>query len=481
MAAVAEKSREPSRERHDRAGEVSSRQGPVRRRGGEVDEQPGHGLHQSSGVEPTPSKLHRSAESSGAPHTRESPGHAATRTAGGTWRSVDPAAKSPGDVLCGSGLALSSSPGADTSSCSDSHNRVRKEADGPHGDSGKQAQGDDDERKEARQIGVGRRCSKETGHRDATYVEPSDGAERARPEKGGLRRDASRDRRHRKEQQRQEQRSRERKRKGAFEDSALSTVDQRAKRESKRRREGETEGGRKGQGPSESDAPEILVDEESLETVLTGDDGVASLEMLKTWLATEETGGLSVAQSGALLALSVWRSGTPLGAYLHRVLEPGSDDGEKGGRQRGVLPIPLLPDVEAELKKLFESGEFRRLAVSWGAKRQNKEKAARQARKTGMLLWHGLVVTGMNFLWTGGGAAGKVCRGAPTKVQQRALDRLWETVRDFLDDTSEVGKEAGGRTHLLSKGDRRESAPVNAGSNTPRTPARWIWRKRASH
>ena len=164
----------------------------------------------------------------------------------------------------------------------------------------------------------------------------------------------------------------------------------------------------------------------------------SSLEMFKRWLETEETGGLSVAQTGALLALSVWRSGTPLGSYLHQVLQPGPDDGDSGRRQRGILPLPLLPDARAEMEKLFNEGEFRRLAGSWGAKKQNKEKAAKQIRRSGMLLWHGLVVTGINALWTGGGNSGKVHRGGPSKAQQMALARIWDVVRDFVDDRSET-------------------------------------------
>ena len=90
------------------------------------------------------------------------------------------------------------------------------------------------------------------------------------------------------------------------------------------------------------------------------------------------------------------------------------------------------------MEKLFNEGEFRRLAGSWGAKKQNKEKAAKQIRRSGMLLWHGLVVTGINALWTGGGNSGKVHRGGPSKAQQMALDRIWDVVRDFVDDRSET-------------------------------------------
>lgn len=64
----------------------------------------------------------------------------------------------------------------------------------------------------------------------------------------------------------------------------------------------------------------------------------SSLEMFKRWLESEETGGLSVAQTGAL-AFSIWRSGTPLGSYLHQLLEPGPDDGDAGRRQRGIPPM----------------------------------------------------------------------------------------------------------------------------------------------
>ena len=136
-------------------------------------------------------------------------------------------------------------------------------------------------------------------------------------------------------------------------------------------------------------------------------------------------------------ALAIYRSGTPLGRYLERLVKPGSDVGREGRRQRNVLPLPLLPDSITELEKLFEHGEFRRLAGTWGAKKGSKDKAAKEMRRVGLLVWHGLATCLMNFLWSGGGAQGPVHVGPITKAQQLSLDRTWELVKDFVDDTSE--------------------------------------------
>jgi hypothetical protein len=90
------------------------------------------------------------------------------------------------------------------------------------------------------------------------------------------------------------------------------------------------------------------------------------------------------------------------------------------------------------MSKLFETGEFKRLAGSWGAKKTNKEKAAKEMRRVGLLVWHGIVVCLVNFLCCGGGAKGPVHRGAVSKAQKLANDRLWNLVRDFVDDHSET-------------------------------------------
>ena len=179
-------------------------------------------------------------------------------------------------------------------------------------------------------------------------------------------------------------------------------------------------------------------EQESLETVGVADDGETLLDAMKSWLRQEECGGLTVSQSGALMALATFRSGTPLGRYLERLVKPGSDVGAEGSRQRSLLPLPLLPDSITEMSKLFETGEFKRLAGSWGSKKTNKEKAAKEMRRVGLLVWHGMVVCLVNFLWCGRGAKGPVHRGAVSKAQKLANDRLWNLVRDFVDDHSET-------------------------------------------
>eukprot|EP00438_Fugacium_kawagutii_P006300 Skav233308 [mRNA] locus=scaffold4193:88579:93795:+ [translate_table: standard] len=159
--------------------------------------------------------------------------------------------------------------------------------------------------------------------------------------------------------------------------------------------------------------------------------GKEAVEVLRSWLRQEDAGNLSAAQSGA------YRSGTGVGEYLSRCV-PGPS-GERTGRQRSLLPLPLLADSRTELQHLFETGEFRKIAGSSSSKKKLvKEKAARAARRAGLLIWHGLVTTLINVMWTGGGKSGRIHQGAVSKGQEKAQERLWETVKRFLDDTSET-------------------------------------------
>ena len=209
------------------------------------------------------------------------------------------------------------------------------------------------------------------------------------------------------------------------------------------RKRSESEGARKRKGPGAGDGqneePDAETDweQESLQSAQVEEGGEHLLGVLKSWLQSEECGGLSISQCGALLAVAAFRSGTPLGSYLSRALVPGSSSGQRNRRQRSLLPLPLWDDSVTELKKLQEEGEFRRLAGSWAEKKMSKDKAGRLSRKVGLLVWHGLTVTVLNFLWTGGGGKGEVAAGPPGKAQSQALDRIWELVKVFVDDNSE--------------------------------------------
>ena len=196
------------------------------------------------------------------------------------------------------------------------------------------------------------------------------------------------------------------------------------KREVERREEEEPDAEACGQ---ESDASEV------------GSEMMAeSLAELRRWLNENDVKGLSVAQMGAHLAIQIQKSGVSLATYMDRMLARPDNEQERE-RQRGVLPLPCLEDSKEAVSQALESGEFKRLAGSWSQKKGMAHgKVHREMRKKGLLIWHFLVVTALNFLWNGMKAGGKVCHRAATKAQKMAQDRIWTAVRIFVDDVSEV-------------------------------------------
>eukprot|EP00438_Fugacium_kawagutii_P032030 Skav203167 [mRNA] locus=scaffold371:249779:253293:+ [translate_table: standard] len=167
---------------------------------------------------------------------------------------------------------------------------------------------------------------------------------------------------------------------------------------------------RKGEGKEATEKPNTDEGPEEMTTAGSSnleEESEEALEVLRQWLRSEETGGLSAAQSGALLALTAYRSGTGVGHYLSRCVSGPS--GTRTKRQRSLLPLPLLDDSVAELKRLFESGEYRKLAGPAGSgKKKNK-----------------------------GGRSGRVHSGAVSNAQEEARQRLFQAVKVFMDDTSE--------------------------------------------
>ena len=71
----------------------------------------------------------------------------------------------------------------------------------------------------------------------------------------------------------------------------------------------------------------------------------------------------------------------------------------------------------------------------------SSSKIHREMRRNGLLLWHFLLVGALNFMWEGSKPTGRVCHGPPSRSQQLALDRLWESVKIFVDDTSESSEK----------------------------------------
>eukprot|EP00435_Cladocopium_sp_Y103_P069483 s617_g33.t1 len=276
------------------------------------------------------------------------------------------------------------------------------------------AEGDAAERKEAREIGTRRRCPVTSGYRDATPIQSASSAARDRDSKGSDRREAPDDGRERPREEGGDERRGETQRKREAENASISEVEQGQERRAKRRRKRKGTGGR-GEEGKKPNSPETMTDAESFETVMLEEDGPSCLEVLRSWLHSEETGGLSISQSGALLALVIRRSGTPLGTYFHRAVVPGQTTVKEGG-DKGVSSLyRCCPMPRLRLRRSSAQGSSD-ASLAHGAQRSRTKPPD----------WHGLVVASLNFLWTGGGKAGKVCHDEPTQAQQMALDWLWE-------------------------------------------------------
>ena len=281
-------------------------------------------------------------------------------------------------------------PGADSLASGVPHYRGGKKESSTAGGGSWEAARAGEQGEAPRQIGTRRRGEKPRSSRDAT---PGEGVRRSGKRshsKGSDRKRSPRDRR---------RPASERKRikleatwKGGSENEAEERPRERKRPPESLVDKGAAAGGGKGESSETPDTYEEVSEQESLETVQLSADADHSIEVMRAWLQKEECGGLTVAQSGALLALAVFRSGTPVGKLLSRNVLPGSDDGGvKGTRQRSLLPLPLWPDSREALKELFNSGEFRRLAGDLGHQEVEQGEGSPNEQKNGSayLAWAG--------------------------------------------------------------------------------------------
>eukprot|EP00438_Fugacium_kawagutii_P004408 Skav228593 [mRNA] locus=scaffold1161:70199:75552:+ [translate_table: standard] len=332
-------------------------------------------------------------------------------------------------------LEHSSPFGADTISRGFLDNRGRSQKSGEAGAHNPKVEGAHPAHARRRNLQIG------TGRREVFLVEESrdaTGTEESRERAGGkeseLRGEGRSDRRRKPSAERgREEEPRQEKR------PAVRLVER--TREMEEAEEGQRKRQRKVEVKDEE--PEPDTDEGAGEVTTAGSSDVENeveeaLGVMREWLKSEETGGLSAAQSGALLALAAHRSETALGHYLGRCVS--GPRGLRTKRQRGLLPLPLMDDSVEELQKLFATGEFKKLAGPAGSgkkSRVGKEKAGKATRRSGLLIWHALVTTVINVMWTGGGRTGRVHSGPVSKAQEDARQRLWNSVKVFLDDGSE--------------------------------------------
>lgn len=96
-------------------------------------------------------------------------------------------------------------------------------------------------------------------------------------------------------------------------------------------------------------------------------------------------------------------------------------------------------DSVTEIKKVWDGEEYKRLMGSWSEKKKMiANQVQRGMRRTGLLIWHGLMVAGVNYLWSGCRWRARTCHRKATKAQEACLERLWKAVCLFVEDVSEI-------------------------------------------
>ena len=209
------------------------------------------------------------------------------------------APEGPRNILRRTRMADSAPPGVDSSSSCQPDDRGRAASSSAAGAGGGKAATDEHE-KQGAGLQIGNRRRGDEKSRDA--ISRSSGEFREEPiatEKGDVQRDPQRDPSPR--------RSPSRRSRGSPEDNRGGPAEQGSRK--KRRLAKSMGSSTKPEGAGEERREEPYpsaesYERESLETVGVADDGETLLDAMKSWLRQEECGGLTVSQSGALMALA---------------------------------------------------------------------------------------------------------------------------------------------------------------------------------
>ena len=157
----------------------------------------------------------------------------------------------------------------------------------------------------------------------------------------------------------------------------------------------------------------------------------------RDWLEKESPVGLSAAQLVKHLVLQIKQMEGPLESYLMWSLQPPV---QRPGGERELFPLPLWPDSRMALREIIDEFQYKDQPGDWRQRGETKSKAAKALRGHGLRAWHGLMVVGLNFLYGNRADDEKPYLGSQaTMAQERALERIWELAKEFIDE-----KDAGG-------------------------------------
>ena len=158
---------------------------------------------------------------------------------------------------------------------------------------------------------------------------------------------------------------------------------------------------------------------------------------LRRWLSDEPAFNFSASQMGFHLALQVAKNPGSLGEYFHWSLRTPEKREE---RVRNLFPLPLWLDSRMQLREVLEEGTALDRPGKWRERGDTRSSAQKMKRVEGLKVWHGLLVISLNYLYGERKAdAPPLPGGQATEAQEKALTRLWNQLKIFLDEKGKKG------------------------------------------
>eukprot|EP00435_Cladocopium_sp_Y103_P031877 s1304_g8.t1 len=162
------------------------------------------------------------------------------------------------------------------------------------------------------------------------------------------------------------------------------------------------------------------------------------VQELMEWFRDNSGEHLTAAQMAQYHLLQAVNLNGSFGRLIESSLKP---IWEQGSRVRNLMPLPLWPDVMQAMSDVIDAQRYRDQPGEWRNRGNTKTQASRALRTQGVLLWHGLVVVGLNWMHCGGNIGDGV--GVPaahaSQQQESALCRIWELVKVFVDEKPKKG------------------------------------------